>query len=762
MFRRCYLNFLTAVLLTGSLLCPTCASADVWIDSVQIGLDGMARPGAWTRARVSVGSSSADKCQLLLQTADPSGNEVTFPSEEFEIESDQTRVVDIFFKPGRLETSLRVELIGADVRDGTPPKIVMSESDETADFRTLQSSVPAWIVVGRLPGSPGLAANPDRDALAKLRSRGVHLTEMATPEALPLESITLSAWGAVILSGEFGVSPEQSDALKSWVGNGGHLVLAVGTKAEELEASPLAEWALTGQAIRTSTISDLSGLEVLVSSFSDQQGGSIPLEDRRIPFFNPRQGVTIDSTDGAILARGLDGAVVTRHSSGFGRVTVLGVDLDQPPLARWRGLDSFLTTIVDVPVQTATRNSKATRISHSGITELATQLQTGMEQFDAVGARSTLTILGFTLLYLLVIGPLDWLVVHRVLKRPGLTWFTFPGVILLAVFLAGTSAQSSNGTDLRVNTLEIVDIDSVSGHGRQHVWTSIFSPSNRRAAVTLMPSNSLGQSEPLWLSWSGIPEAYFGGMYRGAGLEYGRPAYTMLQPESEQSGIENLPIPIWSDQVLAAETEFTPTADLFSSDLKRGGSGRLTPDSSFSHQLPVPIQEWLLVDSSHIYYHRLQSGDLMESGSLEAGVKWTPENSNVGVQALRSFLTGTRFQAVKQPKNAIGEEFVTTQADWDSGNTDISTIVRMLTLHDRAGGAEYTGLTNSVMSHLELSDCLDLDRVILIGRIDLACSGAQLDGELVAEDRRDTFIRVLLPVQKGEIGVLPNFDPNAR
>jgi len=758
--RRRFQCLAAAVLLTV-LQMPADASAETTIESVQIGLDEMAKPGIWTRVRVKFSSTSSVNCRIELESPDPDGNAVTYPGPQIQLESGSPRAVDVFFKPGRLETTVTTRAVRVDddvVLATLKRSSVTSSSSAESPFRVVRNSTPAWIVVGQLPGSPGLAANPDRDAISKLRNSGIHLTELASPDDLPIQSRTMSAWRAIVFSGQFDIPVAQSDALKTWVLDGGNLILAIGTHSDELLASPLADWALAGRNIIPGSISDLSGLEMLVTSFADQQGGSIPLEDRRIPFFNPRRGVTIEQTDGEIRASGLDGAVLTRHAFGFGRITLFGVDLNEAPLARWRGLDSFLTSVADLRLKVASDGARSARISHTGITELATQLQNGMEHFESVGERSTLSILGLTLLYLLLIGPLDWLLVHRVLKRPGLTWCTFPLAVLLSGFLAGASARGSNGADLRVNTLEVVDIDTASGYGRQSVWTSIYSPSNRRARVSMSPGQQLGAAEPAWLSWSGIPESYFGGMYRASGIEFGRPAYRLTSGRVGYDGIDGLPIPIWSDRVLLTESQFQPPPELFTSQLQRGGSRRLTPDSSFTHNLPVAIQDWLLIDKSHIYYHRFQGGSLLQDASLPPGEKWTPTNEFVGVQALRAFLTGSQFRESRTQASRSGTDYMTTQLDWDSSNTDLVTIVRMLTLHEKSGGTEYTGLTNSILPQLELSDCLQLDRVILLGRIELPCSDLRIDGESVKADRQSTLIRVLLPVKGGEIGDLPEFE----
>ncbi len=510
--RRQFQSLAVATLLT-TLLTTADSLAETTIESVQIGLDQMAKPGIWTRARVQLTSTSSVNCRIELESPDPDGNAVTYPGPQVALDSGSPRAVDVFFKPGRLETTVNVRAVRVD-DDVVLATLKRSSTDSSAeaDFQVVRNAVPAWIIVGQLPGSPGLAANPDRDAISKLKSSGIHITELASPADLPTQSRTMSAWRAIVFSGQFEIPTAQSDALKTWVLNGGHLILAIGTHSDELLASPLADWALAGQKIVPGSISDLSGLEMLVSSYADQSGGGIPLEDRRVPFFNPRRGITIEQTDGIEVAEGLDGAVLTRHACGFGRISLFGVDLNEAPLARWRGLDSFLTSVVDLPLGNVTDGSGSTRISHTGITELGTQLQNGMEHFESVGERSTLSILGLTLLYLLLIGPVDWFLVHRVLKRPGLTWCTFPLAVLLSGLLAGVSARGSNGADLQANVLEIVDIDAASGYGRQSVWSSIYSPSNRRARISMSPVQQLGTTEPVWGAWSGSPESYFGGM----------------------------------------------------------------------------------------------------------------------------------------------------------------------------------------------------------------------------------------------------------
>jgi hypothetical protein len=71
----------------------------------------------------------------------------------------------------------------------------------------------------------------------------------------------------------------------------------------------------------------------------------------------------------------------------------------------------------------------------------------------------------------------------------------------------------------------------------------------------------------------------------------------------------------------------------------------------------------------------------------------------------------------------------------------------MLTFHNEAGGALYTGLGNGALRQFDWSPLLDLNRAVLIGRIRRPLTHWKVDREAVDPDQSFAFVRILLPVK---------------
>ena len=103
------------------------------------------------------------------------------------------------------------------------------------------------------------------------------------------------------------------------------------------------------------------------------------------------------------------------------------------------------------------------RIYQSGITDLASLLRQALEQFATVKPVSFGWVAFFIFLYILLIGPGDYLFLKHVLKRMELTWVTFPVIVVTVSLLAYVAAYSIKGRDLRVNKVDVVDVDQPAG-----------------------------------------------------------------------------------------------------------------------------------------------------------------------------------------------------------------------------------------------------------------------------------------------------------
>jgi hypothetical protein len=756
------LRFLPGLLVV--LFClVTSARAGVSIESVEVGIGQVTRPGVWTRLQVQLVSTEAVECRVEATASDPTGNPATYPSAAIKLAANSPANTSLYFMPGRLEETVSLKVVSLEGNVLATRRLIAAESaSEETDFTVVKHTAPVWVVAGQIGGSR--AGKSDQQSVQKaIAERGVQATSLESASELPTQWRAYSATSTVFLAGSFEVSAEQSAALNQWVRSGGHVVAIVGTRVEELAESPLAEWILNDKEITTSSLSDLSGLEAYANS------------SFRIPIAARIKGSIIRAKDGADIVTGIEGPLLTRSAHGFGRITILGVDLDRAPLSRWRALDSFVSAIADLQSVSLDDDSAGQRISHSGITELATQFQIGMETIPHVGDRSTLSVLGVVLLFLLIIGPLDYLLVHRLLKKPGLTWMTFPAIVVGAGLLASAVAGGANGTDIRSRVCELIDLDADSGFARQTVWSTVYSPEHRRYRVEIDHDSSAlasGQAgtqsttdaEPAkgnpskgWLHWIAAPESNFGGMYRAAGLNLGGASYSF---SADRAAIENLPIPAASDRIIGSSATFTVSSDLFDLNLKQAGTGHLSRDSTLTHHLPGPIEDWVLVYGNRVYFHDYLGDDVLGSTAIEPGVVWSSTGKTTGGREVRSFLTGSRYQRTdRSGASKAGDEFEHTQLDWNRRETDLQAILRMVTLHQLAGGRAYTGLMNDAFSALEISDSLPLDRAVLIGRLKTPGASLQIDGQPLQPDRHESFIRVLLKVDEAPIDLsLPKFD----
>src|SRR5262249_56139245 len=91
--------------------------------------------------------------------------------------------------------------------------------------------------------------------------------------------------------------------------------------------------------------------------------------------------------------------------------------------------------------------------------DVATELQNNLEEFEDVQVISFGWVALFILVYILIVGPLDYLFLKKVVKRLELTWVTFPLVVVIVSAAAYLSASALKGNEQKINKLDLVDYD---------------------------------------------------------------------------------------------------------------------------------------------------------------------------------------------------------------------------------------------------------------------------------------------------------------
>src|SRR5437773_189997 len=121
--------------------------------------------------------------------------------------------------------------------------------------------------------------------------------------------------------------------------------------------------------------------------------------------------------------------------------------------------------------------------------EIGTQFRNRLETFPEVPVISFGWVALFILLYIIVVGPLDYLFLKKVVKRLELTWVTFPVVVLVVSAGAYFTAYYIKGNDLRINKVDVVDIDLHDGQAYGHTWFTLFSPRIQHYTVGIEPAS---------------------------------------------------------------------------------------------------------------------------------------------------------------------------------------------------------------------------------------------------------------------------------
>ena len=275
----------------------------------------------------------------------------------------------------------------------------------------------------------------------------------------------------------------RKEALAEWVRRGGRLVLSAGHNHELAarllrecfpEPTPLGLEIVGGR--QTNRVQELERLHPgkRLPPFVEQPNpsGRVPVIElatigRRsgypVEVVMPRQGSDISQT------------LIARTPHGLGQVTLLGFDLDEGPMVRWGGQPDFWSSFLHLRTGTAGDNAAGDADSEQNV-DLASRLQNHLEHFADVPVISFGWVALLILLYILIVGPLDYVLLRKLIGRLEFTWITFPIIVLSISALAYLAASALKGHELRINKVDLVDVDLQGGQTVGQTWFTLFSP----------------------------------------------------------------------------------------------------------------------------------------------------------------------------------------------------------------------------------------------------------------------------------------------
>jgi hypothetical protein len=360
----------------------------------------------------------------------------------------------------------------------------------------------------------------------------------------------------------------RKEALAEWVRRGGRLVISCGHNQDMLnELLSRFQFDLPVSSSMPLHVESVTGLQGWLRSsavFPARNYGSNekaePVELAKLDLKQGRRELEILAPE-----RNDDKSppLVVRCPYGLGQIILVAFDLDRGPFASWKGQDEFWKKLQSV-TSTYPKNYENARGHRLGYpyqqlgdanTDLVSSLNTQLEQFPNVSVVPFGWVAVFILIYIIIVGPVDYLFLKKVVKRLELTWITFPTVVAAVSIGAYYAAYYLKGSDLRINKVDLVDLDMDGHRSYGTTWFSLFSPRIQLYTigiepVPLGPANPGSKLEPSTVvSWLSRPEQGFGGVNRPRSQGIFSRRYEF---DTEARALKNVPIQVWTSKSFTA------------------------------------------------------------------------------------------------------------------------------------------------------------------------------------------------------------------
>ncbi|MBN2304951.1 MAG: hypothetical protein JXQ72_10760 [Anaerolineae bacterium] len=406
---------------------------------VNAGYGGYYRKGQWTAVRVTV-SNQGDNLdgEVRARTGDSGGlEEMTF-STPIDLPHGARKQIFLYVSLDSYTQRLQIEITD---RNGHVVK------RETANLRMANTNDILYAVITESPlGAVDLTGYAPTTGAAYQANWRI---DDIPPLAEALDGLDIMMFHDVDTGT---LRAEQVEAISNWVLSGGHLIVAGGDAWQRTTAGfqELLPVALEG----TVPVNSMTGLADYLDLAAE------PLQD----------GMTVTRTtpnrSTRVLVRVAGVPLVVRGSHGAGVVDFFAADPNAEPLRSWTGKSQLWYTL-------------ATSVGQQpswlgGFKNWPVGREATLTTFSTV-LPTIIQLCGFLVLYILLIGPINYLILKR-LNRREWAWFTIPGLILLFSVLAYTVGFNLRGNTATVNRLSVIQVWPDSEQAQVDTLIGIQSP----------------------------------------------------------------------------------------------------------------------------------------------------------------------------------------------------------------------------------------------------------------------------------------------
>ncbi len=389
---------------------------------------------------------------------------------------------------------------------------------------------------------------------------------------------------------------KRREALIEWVRRGGNLIISAGLNPDLFASVPDIAKLLPGTMDPTTK---KQVPQVSLSSWSSDSGAGgtfTMIGDEKNPIFVTPLKPFTNRTRYKIASTNQDDMIV-QAAFGMGRVTYVGFDLDRPPFVEANNRANFWTRLLTAsgPALPSPGDRNSSYMSDDETAQdYSNVLQGSLDFFEGTPPISFGWVALFIFIYIVLIGPIDYIILKKVIRRLEWTWVTFPLIVILTSTAAYFAAYYLKGRDLKINKVDVVDLDLSTKRIEGHTWFTLFGPRSQKYKVGIEPAGPEGNAPNVWTpdtnekSLNGTLVSWQGRLDRsdsrgGGGLfdrSYTLPIYTDpadLGNEVYSPGLNGVPINVWTTKTFQARWSANLDAEKppFNADLRRGNENTL-------------------------------------------------------------------------------------------------------------------------------------------------------------------------------------------
>lgn len=479
--RLLFLLLLAVGLLTHPLAAQQRAVTLVAEPKVQVGLDGLARPGGWTPLRLTLENSSSEPLQVHCRwTLTDADGDIVLANRTVTLSARRRQSVWLYAALP-LAGGAGVQQWVVHIIDARRNQVLVTELVSPGRMVSPTSKVIG--VTSSLPlGLQGFADEP------YTRQEKVEILRGLSPSLLPDRWYGLSVLDALIWTPDAGtlgdkaegdpnnpaITAETRSAILEWVRRGGHIVIVLPGIGDPWTSSPFKD--LLGP-VQTTTITDAPAPLWLGEPLADNR---LKVDVKALdPGDTPFSAATVLYRDDENRP-----LVVTRQH-GLGRVTLMGVDVTDPRYVRmgmpsgkvgvWHRVFGFRGPILPKErVEKDINEGRMIRPSYRRYSALDDFLGVRMAMRETAVVPLTLAAL-FFILYWFTAGPGGFFFLRsRGLARHN--WLLFIAVTAGCSLVAWGGALALRPAKAKIAHVSVMDIDAVSSLVHIKSWASIFVP----------------------------------------------------------------------------------------------------------------------------------------------------------------------------------------------------------------------------------------------------------------------------------------------